>query len=300
MAISESWAYLLDPGLRAIFEQQAQALSASAKAPLLFNVQSSNKAVEYDLSVGGFQDVPEYEGAIEFDEPSQNYRSSYTHKEYALGFKVERKLVDDDLYNIINGRPAGLAISATRTRETHAASVFNNAFSSSYTGGDAVCLCSDSHPHGPDNSGSTQDNAGSTALSYTSIDSTRQLMRAFTDDRGKLMPINPDTILVPPELEETAVNLWLAAGKPGTADNDFNFVNRVMRRVIVWDQLTDANNWFMIDSAMAKRFLNWFDRVPMEIAMDPTSDFDLEARWRLYMRYSYGWSDWRWVYGHTV
>jgi len=38
----------------------------------------------------------------------------------------------------------------------------------------------------------------------------------------------------------------------------------------------------------------------LDFAMDPTSDYTLEARFRGYMRYSYGWSDWRWVYGHTV
>jgi len=185
-----------------------------------------------------------------------------------------------------------------RTREEHAANLFNNAFSSG-TGGDGVVLCSDSHPYAPDNA-TTQSNAGGTALGYDSIIATRKLMRAYTDDRGKLMPINPDTILVPPELEDTASNLWLAQGKPGVADNDINYVSRITRRVIVWDYLTDSNNWFMIDSVMAKQFLMWFDAVPMEIAMDPTSNFDLEARWRLYMRYSLGWSDWRWVYGHSV
>ena len=70
--------------------------------------------------------------------------------------------------------------------------------------------------------------------------------------------------------------------------------------MIVWDYLSDTNNWFMIDSMLAKMYLNWYDRVPMEFAMDPTSDFSLEARFRGYMRYSYGWDDWRWIYGHNV
>lgn len=298
MAISEQWAYLLEPGLRAIFDVQREALAAQAKAPMLFDIQGSTKAVEYDLGVGGFGDWREYKGAIEYDDNEQLWRTAYTHVEFARGFKVERKLVDDDLYNIINKRPAGLALSAMRKREKDAASVFNNAFSGSYLGGDSVALCG-SHPYSPSNA-STQSNAGSTGLSYDAVVATRELMRAYEDDRGELVPVRPDTILVPPELEEEAFALIRTMNKVDIADYHANFVASQINNIIVWDYLTDANNWFLVDSAMARMYLNWFDRVPLEFAMDPTSDFRLEARFRGYMRYSYGWSDWRWVYGHNV
>lgn len=298
MAISEQWAELLEPGLRAIFETQREALAATSRIPQLFNVTTSGKAQEHDLGMGGFGDWQEYKGAIEYDDPEQLYKTTYTHVEYVKGFKVERKLVDDDQYNVINRRPRGLALSAMRTREKHAASVFNNAFSASYTGADAVALCG-SHPYSPSNA-ATQSNAGTTALSYDAVIATRKLMRAFEDDRGELVPISPDTLIVPPELEDTAFEIVQTILKPGTADNDANFVRSNVNNVVVWDYLTDANNWFLADSMLAGLYLNWFDRVPLEFEMDPTSDFRLEARFRGYQRYSYGWSDWRWIYGHNV
>ena len=298
MAVSEQWAELLEPGLRAIFETQRAALAAQAVLPQLFNVQSSSKAQEHDLGMGGFADWEEYKGAIEYDDPEQLWKTTYTHVEFARGFKVERKLVDDDLYNVINRRPRGLALSAERKREKDAGSVFNNAFSSSFAGGDAVELCG-AHPYSPGNA-TTQDNSGTTALSYDAVIATRKLMRAYVDDRGELVPINPDTILVPPELEDTAWTIVNTVLKPGTGNNDANFVRSNVNNVISWDYLTDANNWFLVDGMLAKLYLNWFDRVPLEFAMDPTSDFTLEARFRGYMRYSYGWSDWRWLYGHEV
>jgi hypothetical protein len=299
MAISENWAELLEPGLRTIFNIQRDALAAESRIPLLFNVGTSNKAQEHGLGIGGFGDWQPYKGTIEYDDNEQGFKVTYTHQQYAKGFKVERALVDDDLYNIINERPRQLALGAVRTREKHAASVFNNAFSATYAGGDAVALCSASHPRSPSNA-SVQSNAGTTALSYNAVITTRRLMREYTDDRGELVPINPDTILVPPELEDTAWTIINTINKPGTADNDANFVSSRVRRVIVWDYLTDSNNWFMVDSAMAKMYLNWYDRVPLDMAMDPTSDFRLEARFRGYTRYSYGWDDWRWLYGHNV
>lgn len=297
MPISEQWAYLLEPGLRSIFDVTRDALAAESRIPMLFNVIPSTKAAEYFLGIGGMGDWKEYQGKIEYDDFEQLYRTTLTHKEYVQGFKVERKLVDDDLYNIINARPRQLAMSAMRTREKHAASIFNNAFSGSYLGGDAIALCG-SHPYSPTNA-STQSNAGTSELSYDNVVSTRALMRAFEDDRGELVPINPDTLLVPPELEETAHAIWKTANKVDVTDQHANFVGGFLKQVIVWDYLTDADNWFLADSALAKIHLLWIDRVLMEFAMDPTSDFNLEAKYRGYDRHSYGWSDWRWVYGHN-
>jgi len=300
MAISEQWAELLEPGLRAIFEVQREALAAASRVPALFNVVPSTKAEEHDLGMGGFGDWPEYEGAIEYDDPEQLYKTTFTHKEYVKAFKVERKLVDDDQYNVINRRPRGLALSAMRTREKHAASVFNNAFSDTYAGGDAVGLLSSAHPASPANTSTTQENEGTTALSYDSVIETRRLMREFEDDRGQLIPINPQLILVPPELEETANAIVNTMNKVDVADYHDSLVQRRGIGFLVWDYLTDANNWFLIDVPMAKMYLLWLNRKDLEFSMDPTSDFSLEARFRGYMRYSYGWSDWRWVYGHAV
>lgn len=299
-AISEQWAELLEPGLRAIFNLQKDALAAVAKMPMLFGVNSSSKAAEHDLGVGGFDDWQPYKGAIEYDRNDQGYKTTYTHEEFARGFAVERKLVDDDQYNIINRRPQGLALAAMRKREKDAADIFNNAFDTSFLGADAQSLCDGAHPHSPANTASTQNNSGTTALSRASIIATRKLMRSFTDDRGELIVVQPDTLLVPPELEDTAYVETESKFKTASADNDASYVNSLGLNVIVWDYLTDANNWFMIDSGMSKMSLNWFNRVPLEFAMDPTSDFSLVARFRGYMRYSLGWNDWRFIYGHNV
>jgi phage major head subunit gpT-like protein len=299
MAISEQWPYLLEPGLRRIFFNQTMALAARSVRPLIFNVMTSQKAQEHFLGAGGMGDVPEYKGTIEYDDLEQLYKTTLTFKQWVKGFKIERQLVDDDMYNIINARPAQLAIAYERTKEKHAASVFNNAFSSSYVGGDSVALCSASHPYSPGNS-AVQSNLGTSALSYDTVIATRKLMRAFEDDRGELMPVVPDLIVHPPELEDTANKIVNTANKPSTGDFEDNFVRRSNMKAMSWDYLTDSNNWFLIDSAMAALHLLWIDRVATEFAADPTGDFNLEGRYRGYARWAYGWSDWRFVYGHSV
>jgi len=307
MAISEQFGELLEPGLRSIFFLQYEGLVATSRIPALFNMIPSDKASEYFLGIGGMGDWKEYKGTIEYDEPAQGFKTTLTHKPYVDAFKVERELYDDDQYNIINAKPRQLAMGAVRTREKHAASIFNNAFSTSYAGGDGQPLCESSgHPHSPSNS-TTQTNEGSYALSYDNIVTVRRAMREFTDDRGQLVAINPDLLLVPPELEETAHSILytMQAQNPQEVDNTDYHARivgsnaRIAMDYVVWDYLTDANAWFMIDSRLAKIHLLWIDRTPLEFTLDPTSDFRLEARYRGYMRYSYGWSDWRWVYGNN-
>jgi len=55
----------------------------------------------------------------------------------------------------------------------------------------------------------------------------------------------------------------------------------------------------MIDSNMMKMYLQWFNRIPLEFFQDKSFD-TLISKFAAYMRYSFGWSDWRWLYGHSV
>ena len=292
---SEGFGYLLDPGLRKIFMDEYDLPEGQRQN--LFGIEKSNKAVEYDLGIGGTGDMQEFDGTIAYDDFKQQYRTSYSHKEWCKGMKIERKLVDDDQYSVINKRPAQLALVATRTQEKHASSIFNNAFNSTiFAGGDGLALCNSAHTFV--GGAQTVGNTGTTALSATAVEATRLLMRQFVDETGNLAIARGDTLLVPPQLEETAWEVVNSSGKLDTADNNPNF-NKGKYRIIVWDYLTDSNNWFMIDSRMAKLYLKWFDRIPTEFNKD--KDFDTYvSKWSVYTRYSYGFSDWSWIYGHQV
>lgn len=292
---SEQFAFLLDPGLRKIFMDEYALPEAQREN--LYGVESSQKSTEYDLGIGGTGDLAEFDGTIPYDDFKQQFRVSYTHKEWVKGMKVERKLVDDDLYSIINKRPQQLALVTKRTQEKHSAGIFNNAFNTTvFTGGDGVALCATNHTF--IGTATSQGNSGTTALSATAVEATRILMRQFTDETDNLMVARGDTLLVPPALEQTAWEIVNAQGKLDTADNNPNF-NKGKYKIIVWDYLSDSNNWFMIDSTMAKMYLKWFDRIPTEFNKD--KDFDTYiAKWSVYTRYSYGFSAWPWIYGNNV
>ena len=304
--ISEQWPRFLLPIIRKEWFQKMTSIAAPSGQ--FFNAETSTSSVEYSQGLGDFGLVPEYnsataEGAgatIPYDSFNKLYEKTFTHKEYAKGVAIERKLWDDDQRGNIKRRARSLGNSFGTTIATHQASVFNNAFSASVVGSDSVALCSASHPNRPDDPLTLHSNKGSSALSYASVVATLSAAQRFEDDRGNPLPVVLRTLLVPIELQAKAYEITNALGKPGGADNDANFLNAQNMNVVVDPYLTDTNNWFMIDPSAAQEHLMWFWRVRAELTLDPSSDYNLVAKYRGYMRYSFGWDDFRWIYGHEV
>ena len=295
------------PIMRREWDMAMQNPRLASPAFRFMGIDGSGSSVEYSQGLGNFGLVPEYNsadaegnpGAIAYDSFSDLYETTFTHKEYALGTSIERKILDDDQRGLIRRKAQNLGFAFGRTRATHASSVFNNAFSASYVGADAVALCSALHPVNKSSS-TTYSNAGSTALSYDAVVTTIIAGHDLNDDRGNPMQSIYDVLYVPTGLQATAYEITKALNKPGTADNDANFLNSAGLQVVVDPYLSDANNWFMIDSGMARMHLLWFNRVLPEFALSDQSQFELRADYRGYMRYSFGWDDARWVYGHEV
>ncbi len=287
----------LETALRAVFLDQLRAGENDSLLPVLFNVQESRRAAERNMGVGGFGDVPEYTGALEYDGFEPLYTASYQHKEYALGMAVQRALLDDDEYNVIRRNTAMLGLSFDRTVEKHAASVFNNAFSTDVLGADGKPLCATDHPLRP-SSTATGSNKGTSALSDSAVIDTKAAMMKFTDSRGNLLPVMPDTLLVPVELEADARIIVESTYQSGGSSNNAN-VNAGYK-VVVSRYLTDPTNWFMVDSRMAKLYLNWYWRVRPEFTADANSAYGLVYKFRGYGRWSFGWDTWQFIYGHEV
>lgn len=294
-AVAEHFGDLLTAGFRKIFTEQFNQIPSML--PDLFNMQSSDKPEEKDSAVGGFGDFGEFTGTVGYDEVYQQFDVTYSFTEFARGFKVQRRLADDDLYSIMNKKPMGLAIAARRSREKKGANIFNNSFTDTSISGDGLALISSAHTSLTPGV-STQSNTSTTALSATQVESARTSMVDFRDSEGEKISVIPDLLLVPRGLEQTAWEIIASRGKVETADNNANF-HFGKYKLAVWDFLTDSNNWWVIDTSLMNMFLLWFDRIPLEFARD--KDFDTYlAKFSGYMRFTQGYSDWRWVFGHVV
>ena len=302
---SGNFADLLKPGLKSIFD-----VAMSRPRPImetLFGVSSSTRFEEQYQGMGAQGLVPAFDGTVPYYDFDAGYRTDIRNYEFAMGTSVERRLVDDDQYGQINRRAQNMADSFNQTIETDAVNVFINGFTDSGTnrmgasvaGADGVGLLSTAHPYSPANSGTTQGNEGTLALTIDNLDATRQAMRNFTDDKGNLLGVNPNLLLVPPELERTATQLISerAIYEPNGAEYNVNMFSGRFQP-LVWDRLTDANAWFLIDSNLMKSHLIWQWRIRPEFSA--ADDFDgFIAKYRGYMRYGIGWTDWRWIYGQN-
>ena len=300
-----NFADLLEPGLAEIFD-----LAISRPAPMLtrlFGQRVSTKFSESYQAMGTTGLVEVFDGTVQYDTFAGGYKTVIRNYELAKGMVVERALVDDDQYGEINDRARTMGDSFSNTIEHDAAQVFINAFTDSGTnrlgastnGADGVALCSTAHPYRPSDTGNTQSNEGTLSLNLPNVDTTRQNMMNLTDDKGQLLGITPDLLLVPPELERTGFQIVSARAnmEPDSAEFNVNIFAGQLQ-MAVWNRLTDANAWWLIDSrAMANQLIfQW--RIRPEFATG--ADFDgIQAKYRGYMRYGIGWKDWKFIFGQN-
>lgn len=283
---------------RAFFLQNEKILSQSPMGRLFGMATSEGTSEEFD-GVGGLGLMDTYNGSIEHATFGKYPKTTIEFPEYAKGIVVPRKLIDDDKTGAIQRQFNSLGQMAARTKDFHAGSVFNNAFSSSYLGADGKALCATDHPLSSDNP-TTQSNKGTSALTHSAVVTTIEAMQGFTDDTGELLGVDPNILLVPRGLAEEAHVIVNSIQKSGTSDNDANYVNSRPITIVVWHRLTDQNNWWMLDSDESLLHLHWIDRIAAEVAYSPMNEYDVEQKARVYARWGYGWDYPFFIYGHEV
>lgn len=265
----------------------------------LFDVQSSKKAVEIHDNVGELGLMDEWESTerrVSYDRVRRGFRAFYQHKKFSKGMAFERELWEDDQFGEIKKQTRKLARSVWYTTQYHAARVFNEAFTSNIIGPDGKGLCAADHPCGPESDYTFTNADSSLELSSSNLEKIRTRMMEWTDDRGNLLVLNPDTLLVPPALREAALVISGSEKKP---DTDYNNVNIWYGnvKVIEYPFLRDPKAWFVIDSARMKDFLIWYDRRKANLEQDK-EDFDTEvSRYKVVSRFSYGWDNASFIYG---
>jgi hypothetical protein len=267
----------------------------------LFNVQESTLAEEKGTGMGGMSPdawdqykTTGTKGRLDFD---QLYTQTYTHVEYPVELVIEKRLIQNDQYGRINDMIQRAGLSAGIKQEIDAAGLLNNAFSASYTWSDGVALCSASHPKAKKNSSGTYSNRGTTALSKQAVSDTRVAMMRFKDDKGNELGLMPNELWVPPELEDTAIEIAGSQLDPTSANNAVN-PQAGRFRVIPWARLSDTTNWFVADSVWRQQVAKWYNRQGLEIMT--TRETTTEIVYELKLYYSFGVDDWRWIYGHEV
>jgi hypothetical protein len=297
MAISRSQLVKeLEPGLNALFGLEYK--NYADEHTQIFDIENSDRAFEEEVMLSGFANasVKPEGSSVNFDTAQESFTARYTHETLALAFSITEEAIEDNLYARLASRyTKALARSMANAKQVKGANVLNNAFDSSFTGGDGVELCSAVHPI----VAGTFKNELSTAadLNETSLEQSLIDIAAMTDERGLKIAAKGVKMIIPSALQFTAERLMKSQGRTGTADNDINAVGNmgmIPQGYVVNHYLTDTDAFFI--KTDVPNGLKMFVRAPIKTAME--GDFETgNVRYKARERYSFGFSDPRGIFG---
>ncbi|HEC61441.1 hypothetical protein LCGC14_0705640 [marine sediment metagenome] len=201
------------------------------------------------ITLGGVGELPTVaEGAAytELTWDDKKETSSFVKKGGYLGLTLEA--IDKDDTNRLRAAPRALAQAGWLTLSKSISAIFTASSGVGPTLQDGDALFHSNHS-----------NLLTTALSWTAYVAARLAMRKQTEVHsserlGALT--SPKFLLVPSDLEITALQILASEGEPGTADNDVNplatgdafnaRMNAAKDRVIVVDLWTDTDDWALV------------------------------------------------------
>jgi len=297
MAISrQQLAKELEPGLNALFGLEYK--NYENQHTEIFDAETSDRAFEEEVMLGGFAQAavkPEGSG-VSYDQANESFTARYSHETVALAFSITEESVEDNLYDSIAKRyTKALARSMANTKQIKAANVLNNGFATA-NGGDGRALMDDAHPT---ISGAVQKNELTTPsdLSETSLEQAMIDIGNFKDERGLKIAARGMKLIIPSALQFTAERILKSTGRVGTADNDINALSSkgmISQGYVVNNFLTDDDAFFI--KTDVPNGLKHFTRAAIKTAME--GDFDTgNMRYKARERYSFGFSDWRGIFG---
>jgi hypothetical protein len=287
----------LEPGLNALFGLEYDRYENEHAE--IFDTENSDRAFEEEVMLSGFGEAPvKGEGAaVTYDYAQETFTARYSHETVALAFAITEEAIEDNLYDSISARyTKALARSMSQTKQVKAANVLNNGFSTSFPGGDGKPLMTTDHPI---LTGGDQSNEPSTAadLNETSLENAMIEIAAFKDERGLKVNVQARKLIVPPALQFVADRLLNTPGRVATSDIDINSLRNMSalpEGYTVNHFLTDTDAFFI--KTDAPNGLKHFVRAAMSTGME--GDFETgNMRYKARERYSFGFSDWRGIYG---
>jgi hypothetical protein len=215
---------------------------------------------------------------------------------YVKGFIVSEELEDDSwqIKGLLGKWAKSLGRSQSYAREVSLASVFNNAFSSSFTGWDSVELCG-SHTT---TSGTTIDNdLGPSSLSFDTLwDMQKYFAYSIFDEAGLPVTDTPRLLQCHPALQDTVEKILTSPGEPDSGDRN---ANTLADKGItpLYNRLLSSQTAFFLHGAMMKEYLHFLQRIPVRVKWKDAFE-NIGRKCRTHQRFGYGFSDYRCIVGN--
>jgi hypothetical protein len=236
---------------------------------------------------------------ITYEDPKMGPKVVGVDKEFALGFMITRRTVEDDQYNKANSSAKWLAHAAQLTKEYRAAGLLDDAFTgATYLGIDGLPLISTAHTY-LNASGTISNRVSSDiGVSMTGVTAMLDLAQNMKDHNGDPIVMNLDTMIIGNNAGDynRALQIFGSTLEPFTADNTENAIKKRLGtpRIIVSHYKQDANSWFMLSSQHNDAHFV----MRRDVEFDDTFDFDTDvAKYKGSMRFLIWFVDWRGWFG---
>ena len=258
MLVRGAFNHALRPGLRRDFRDEYQGFTEEFSRYLRSGTQ--DRAEVEAVAISGLPRMVT-RGEVEpvtFLDPVMSAKVTYIDDEYALGFAVSKRMMEDDLYGKANQNAKWLGRSARLTQEYRAAALLDDAFAgSTFTGLTGETWCSTTHTLL--NSAATWSNqvANNVQFGVTGVQAAFDLAEQQVDQQGDPIVGNFHRLVVNIADEDIAIKITAGEKEPFTADND---VNAIMKKrpglsYVVSHYKTQGTEWFLQDPELMDAWL---------------------------------------------
>lgn len=326
LANDETWNEWSDQLAGMFFDEDTQKNKDDDLLNALFNVKKSDRFAEKAGtfgSLGNFAEKTEGQDASQ-DEFEQGYFNLLQHSTFSKDVIMSREWAEDAQVEMMAQRAKAMVRSYKRSRAQFASDLLTGGDGESITyegktystkGGDNKSVFAPDHPlktastlSGSSSITETQSNVftnkiGSGSTAAVLLNRYANIMRNFKDDRGHVLGLLADTIIVPGnawQLEDTIKKIIGSDGETGTNNNDINTQRGKWTLVVdhLWTpEVAQANMPCIIMSSEANKDIlgsTFWNRVELDIKSEiKTSSRNL--LYNGYARWSAGFYNWRHV-----
>lgn len=215
---------------------------------------------------------------VVFEDPKISGKVVGVDKEFALGFAISRRTVEDDKYKKANQASKWLAHAARLTLEYRSAALLDDAFTgTTFKGLDGAALCKTAHTLFGSETGLTMDNAPATPVGFsvTGLNTLIDIHALAKDWNGDPTRQAPDTLVVSPKYISKAFQITGSQKEPFTAENQDNAIPKRLPgiKTVVSRFKASTESYFLLDSRLNDAWL--LTRRPIEY--DDSFDFKTDA-----------------------
>lgn len=293
---------LMDAGIKTLFFQALESAAPGDWERVAVVVPSEKDSETYawlgqSPSMREWKDERNPVGLSEFS-------YSITNKLYESSIAVARTAIEDEQYGQIRIRIQQLAQRARIHPNTLVFALLAAGFTT--TCYDGQYFFDTDHSEG---SSGTQSNKGTSALAAATLQAGITAMMKFKDDRGETIGVKPNLLVVPPDLQWTAMELLESTYWPETSGSagTVKMANNVLKGkldLLVSPFLSDTSDWFLLDTSHIVKPVIFQQRTPIEFgALEAESENGFmrdEFVYGVRSRYNVGYGPWQYAYGAVV